>query len=120
METVEKWNCADDPEGTVDQPPLERDLTDVSANESERNNGSAGKQSAAQHPGIPNWIPKWPDEKQRDYQVTEGKPIGAVTDEGKGSVGFLQTEIHECDPRSKSGKGFIGCRIVDAEPAAKH
>lgn len=95
-------------------------MTDLSANERERNDGRAGKQSAAQHPGVANRIPKWPDEKQRDYQVTEGEPVGAVTDERKCSVGFLQADEYECDPRSESGKGFICGGIVDAEPAAKN
>jgi hypothetical protein len=119
MEAVEKWNCAHDPERAIEQPPRERNMADVSANESERNDGRAGNQTAAQHPGIANWISKWSDEKQRDDQMPEGEPVSPITDKRKSGVGRFETEEHEGDPSPKSRNELISGGVVDAEPAAK-
>ena len=94
-------------------------MADVSANKGERNDGCAGNQTAAQHPGIANWISKWPDEKQRDDQMAEREPVGPITDEWKFSVGLFQSEGDEGNPGPKTGKEIISGGIVDAEPAAK-
>ena len=119
MQAVKKRNCAYDSERAIEQPPGERNVANVSANERERNNGRAGNQPAAQHPGIANWISKWPDEKQRDDEMPEGQPVSPITDKRKFSVGRLESEEHEGDPRPISGKKRVSRRIVDAEPAAK-
>lgn len=119
MEAVKKWNCTHDPERTIEQPPGERNMADLSANKGERNDGCAGNQSAAKHPGIANWISKWPDEKQCDDEMPEGQPVSPVPDKRESSVGRLESEEHEGDPRPISGKKRVSGRIVDAEPAAK-
>ncbi len=101
MEAVKKRNCAHDPERAIEQPPGERNLPDLSANEGERNDGRAGNQPAAQDPGVTNRIPKRPDEKQGDDEMPERKPIGPITDKRKCSVGSFQTEEDKGNPRPK-------------------
>jgi hypothetical protein len=89
MEAIKKWNRSDDPDRAIEQAPRQRDVPDMSANERERNDGAAGNQSAPEDPGVADWVSKRPDEKQRDDEMAERKPVGPVTDKGKSSVGFL-------------------------------
>ena len=94
-------------------------MADVSANKGERNDGRAGNQTAAQHPGIAHWISKWPNEKQRDNEMPEREPVGPISDEWKFSVGLFQSEEDEGNPGPRAGNQVIRGGIVDAEPAAK-
>ena len=57
--------------------------------------------------------------EQRDDEMTEREPVGAVADKRKVCVGLFNTEAHECNPASIPGKGSKCGGIVDAKPAAK-
>ena len=107
MEAIKKRNGAENPKRTIEQPPLERDIAHVSANERERNHGAARNESTPKHPGVADRVAKWSDEEQRDDEMTEGQPVGAVTDKWKSSVGFLETEEDEGEPTLKPGKSFV-------------
>jgi hypothetical protein len=104
VETAEQRDGAQNSERTIEQPPLERDVPEVSANERERNHGAAGNKSTSKHPGIADRVAKRSDEKQRDDEMTEGQPVGAVANKWKSSVGFLETEKDEGEPTLKPGK----------------
>ena len=119
MEAIKQWNRARDPERAIEQAPGERNMADVSANQGERNDGRAGNQPAAKHPGITDGIPKWPNEKQRNDEMPESEPVSPITDKRKSGVGRFETEEHEGDPSPKSRNELISGGIVDAEPAAK-
>jgi hypothetical protein len=119
VQAIKKWNGAHDPERAIEQPPGEGDMADVSTNKGEWNDGRAGNQPAAQHPGIANWISKWSDEKQRTDKMPEGEPVGPITDEWKFSVSLFQSQEDEGNPGPKTGNQVIRGRIVNAEPAAK-
>src|SRR5947207_6249397 len=51
--------------------------------------------------------------------MTEGQPVGAVTDKWKSRVSLPESEENKGDPALKPGKSFVGGRIADAKPAAK-
>src|SRR4051812_46465806 len=119
METIEERKRADHPEGTVDEPPGDGDFADRSADQCEWNDGAAGDKTNAQHPGVADRIAIRADEEHRDYEMAEREPIGPITDERKGRIGFLQAKQNESDPAAKSSQRFVRGRVVDAEPATK-
>ncbi len=79
---IKEWDDADDAEGTIYEAPTEGNSTDGASNQSQRNDEHAGNHPELDHPNIFDRIAERTNEGNRQDEVREGEPVGAVGEEG--------------------------------------
>src|SRR5688572_7069899 len=89
---------AEKAERAVDEPPAERNAAHFAHNEGEGNDEHAGDHAELDDPDVFDGITQWADERNGDNEVTEGKPVGAVTDEWIFGISIDQAVAHFDDP----------------------
>ena len=87
-----------DSKTAIDKLPSERNSSDMSSDHGERNDSCACNQSKGDDPFIPDGIDVRADERNCDDKMREGKPIGAIGEEGIVSIGCTESPIDSFDP----------------------
>ena len=73
-----EWNGTQDAKGTIDQPPPERNAAQVPEHQRPRDDERAGDQPEINQPTVPHRVTPGANERDRDDDVSEGQPVGAV------------------------------------------
>jgi len=81
-------NDPENPEAAVDQPPVDRNLSDGARDQRERYDRGTCDDPKGHNPGIPDRITVGADEGYRDDEVGEGEPIGPICDKRIPGVGL--------------------------------
>jgi hypothetical protein len=77
----QEWNRCNNPKATVDQPPRQRNASDLSCNNRERQNTNAGNQSESDNPLVSDRIAIGANKCDSDDQVRKRKPVSSVRQE---------------------------------------
>lgn len=116
----QEWNASEDAEAAVHQSPGEWDTADGAGDEGKRNDARARNQPEGDEPIVAHRIYKWTNEGDRNDEVSEGEPIGAVRKKGIGSVHRLHSLVNAFDPREQAcghGDGPQAVRLNQGEKA---
>src|ERR1041385_2401800 len=119
VQAVEERDCAENPEGTINEPPFERNVSEGTTDQGEWYDRRARYYSNAKHPGIAKRVTERTDEKHRNDEMSERQPISAVADERKRGISFSQAEPDKGEPAAKSGERLVCRQIVDPKPTAQ-
>lgn len=104
-QTNNQRNNAKHSERTVDKPPIERNLSDRSADKGKRNNCHTGDYSPLNHPFVAYRITKRTNKHQCNNQMRECQPIISVRQLRSGLIEFYNTFLN----RIQKAKN---CRII--------
>lgn len=75
----QQGDAPEDSETAVDQPPGERDASNLPGDERQRDDPGTGDETEGDHPLVAHRIDKGTDERSSNREVREGEPIGAVS-----------------------------------------
>jgi hypothetical protein len=109
-EADEEGDDADDAEATVDKAPPGRDSAERAGDQGEGQNAEAGDYAEYQYPLVANGIAERAEECDRDDDVGECQPVGAVGHEGVIAVGVYDAVMHATQPGMESGFATDRCR----------
>jgi hypothetical protein len=98
VEADEEGDGSEDTEAAIDETPGERDATELTSDECERDDGNAGDDAELDHPLVADGIAQRAEEGDGEDEVREGEPVCAVGEEGVAETGFLQCVVDLIDP----------------------
>ena len=107
-QTDEKRDGSEDAETAVNETPEQRDATERAGDESEGNDRDAGDYAELKHPSVAHWVSQWPEKGDGENEMGEGKPVGAIGEEGIAEAGIAEGIAHFRDPKM-IGVGKMGC-----------
>jgi len=93
-----EWQSTEDAKATVDKTPRQRDATDLAGDERERNDAGAGNQAEGDNPLVADRIDVGTNECNGDGEMSEGKPVGAISEEGIERVRVAESVVDAFDP----------------------
>lgn len=90
LDGVDEWRDAESAERAVDEAPPERNFTNCTADECEREDECGHPDPDVENALVADGVAIWEDKEERDHEVCEGKPVGAIGDEWIMSVGDIE------------------------------
>ena len=100
----QKGNTPENSETAIDQPPDERDATNLAGDERQRDDPGTRDETECDHPFVAYRIDKGTNERGRDREVREAEPIGAVSEKRIAGAGRVQSNCHLIDPSGQAGR----------------
>ncbi len=94
-------DAAKDSEAAIDEAPRNRNASDRSGDESERNDACTGNQAELDDPLVPYRVNIRTDERDGDDKVRKRQPIGAIRQEGITRVCLDQCGLDSFKPREQ-------------------
>lgn len=108
---------ADEAEAAVDKAPVERDAADGAGDQREEEDADGAEDAPGDDPAVADGVDVGADEDDRNDDVCEGEPVGAVAEEGEAGV-RRPTSCGSCASCSaRSGKLFAA---MSAQPTTPH
>lgn len=98
---------ADDAEAAVDEAPPGRDAADGAGDQREKEDAGGADEAEGDDPFVADRVEVWADEEDRDDDVGEGQPVGAVGEEGITGVGVGEGVVDAEEPGVEGGRVLL-------------
>lgn len=86
-------------ETAIDKAPEKRNAADWPGDKGEEDNGDAGDDAELKYPLVAKRVLQGTEESDREYEMGEGEPVGAISDEGIAEAGIAEGVAHFPNPK---------------------
>ena len=103
MEADEERDDSHYAEGAVNQAPVGWYSADRAGDEGEGDDSDAGDDAELDDPLVTDGVDEWTEEGNRDNDMGEGQPVGAVGHKGIGLIGVNDPVVYASQPGVQGG-----------------